>query len=187
MFDLRYHVASLAAVFFALVIGILVGVAMSGKVDDAEKRALKSDVNRLEAQLNAASAGRAKVSREHTALRAFIKNAYPMLIADRLQGKRVAVLFVGPVDAGVLQQIEQSISDASLGWQLLVSGESNFVEPHAPTSSTQPSCLGLPVSQGSTVECAMRFARDQAPCSLTVSGLPSQAKVNWHDRWRCAF
>ena len=47
MFDLRYHVASLAAVFVALVIGILVGVAMSGKVDDAEKHALKSDVNRL--------------------------------------------------------------------------------------------------------------------------------------------
>ena len=112
MFDLRYHVASLAAVFVALVIGILVGVAMSGKVDDAEKQALKSDVNRLEAQLNAASEGRAKVSREHTALRAFIKNAYPMLIADRLHGKRVALLFVGPVDAGVRQQIEQAVSDA---------------------------------------------------------------------------
>ena len=41
-----------------------------------------------------------RVSREQTALRAFIKNAYPKLIADRLHGKRVAVLFVGPVDAG---------------------------------------------------------------------------------------
>jgi hypothetical protein len=29
MFDFRYHVASLAAVFFALVIGILVGVALA--------------------------------------------------------------------------------------------------------------------------------------------------------------
>jgi hypothetical protein len=112
MFDLRYHVASLAAVFVALVIGILVGVAMSGKVDDAEKRSLKSDVNRLQAELDAASEGRAKVSREHTALLAFIKNAYPMLMADRLQGKRVAVLFVGPVDAGVRQQIERAVSDA---------------------------------------------------------------------------
>jgi hypothetical protein len=35
-----------------------------------------------------------------------------MLIADRLHGKRVAVLFVGPVDAGVMQQIEQAVSDA---------------------------------------------------------------------------
>ena len=112
MFDLRYHVASLAAVFFALVIGILVGVAMSGKVDDAEKQALKSDVNRLEAQLNAASQSRAKVSREQTALRAFVTNAYPKLIADRLHGTRVAVLFVGRVDTGVMQEIERAVSDA---------------------------------------------------------------------------
>ena len=30
MFDLRYHVASLAAVFVALIIGILVGVGLAG-------------------------------------------------------------------------------------------------------------------------------------------------------------
>lgn len=112
MFDLRYHVASLAAVFVALLIGILVGVAMSGKVDDAEKQKLKSDVSGLQAQLEAASEGRAKGARERTALRAFIKNAYPMLIADRLRGKQVAVLFVGPVDASVDQEIERAVTDA---------------------------------------------------------------------------
>ena len=112
MFDLRYHVASLAAVFVALLIGILVGVAMSGKVDDAEKQKLKSDVSGLQAQLEAASESRSKGSRERTALRAFIKNAYPMLIADRLRGKNVAVLFVGPVDANVNQEIERAVTDA---------------------------------------------------------------------------
>ncbi len=30
MFDLRYHVASLIAVFLALIIGILVGVGLAG-------------------------------------------------------------------------------------------------------------------------------------------------------------
>jgi hypothetical protein len=112
MFDLRYHVASLAAVFVALLIGILVGVAMSGKVDDAEKQKLKSDVGGLRAQLEAASEGRAKGAREQTALRAFIKNAYPMLIADRLRGQQTAVLFVGPVDASVEQEIERAVTDA---------------------------------------------------------------------------
>lgn len=112
MFDLRYHVASLAAVFVALLIGILVGVAMSGKVDDAEKQALKSEVDGLNARLEAASEGRANVTREQAAIRAFVKNAYPSLIADRLVGKRVAILFVGPVDAGVRQDIERAVSDA---------------------------------------------------------------------------
>jgi hypothetical protein len=115
MFDLRYHVASLAAVFVALLIGILVGVAMSGKVDDAEKQALKSKVDQLNAQLEAAGEGRANFTREQTAIRAFVKNAYPSLIADRLTEKRIAILFVGTADAGIRQDIERTIGDAGAG------------------------------------------------------------------------
>jgi hypothetical protein len=112
MFDLRYHVASLAAVFVALLIGILVGVAMSGKVDDAEKRSLKSDVNRLEAQLDAAGERRANGTREQKAFRVFVRNAYPALIADRLADKRIAIVFVGPVDPAVRRDIQRTIEDA---------------------------------------------------------------------------
>lgn len=112
MFDLRYHVASLAAVFVALLIGILVGVAMSGKVDDAEKQSLQSDVNRLEAQLDAASRRGANGTREKKAFSAFVKKAYPALIADRLAGKRIAIVFVGPVDAAVRRDIQRAIEDA---------------------------------------------------------------------------
>ena len=103
MFDLRYHVASLAAVFVALLIGILVGVAMSGKVDDAEKQALKSDVRRLNAEVEAAGEGRANLTREQASIRAFVKNAYPSLIAERLAEKRIGVIFVGNADAGIRQ------------------------------------------------------------------------------------
>ena len=49
MFDLRYHVASLAAVFLALVIGILVGVGISGRgfIDDAERDRLNGEIAEL--------------------------------------------------------------------------------------------------------------------------------------------
>ena len=115
MFDLRYHVASLAAVFVALLIGILVGVAMSGKVDDTEKQALKSEVNSLNARLDAAAEGRTNFTREQASIRAFIKNAYPSLIADRLAEKRIAILFVGAAEAGIRQDIERTIADAGAG------------------------------------------------------------------------
>ena len=51
MFDLRYHVASLAAVFVALVIGIFVGVGLSGKgfVNDAERANLQARIDELRA------------------------------------------------------------------------------------------------------------------------------------------
>lgn len=112
MFDLRYHVASLAAVFVALLIGILVGVAMSGKVDDAEKQALQSDVERLRAQLEAAGAGRENAAREQEAIRDFVRKAYPTLISDRLPGTSVAMLFVGSVDAGLREDVQQALDDA---------------------------------------------------------------------------
>jgi len=47
MFDLRYHVASLAAVFFALVIGILVGVALASHgLGNTERKRLEEDLRR---------------------------------------------------------------------------------------------------------------------------------------------
>ena len=49
MFDLRYHVASLAAVFLALVIGILVGVGISdtGYVDKGYRGLLEQRIESL--------------------------------------------------------------------------------------------------------------------------------------------
>jgi hypothetical protein len=131
MFDLRYHVASLAAVFVALLIGILVGVAMSGKVDDAEKQRLKSDVASLNAQLESAREGRASVTREQTAIRAFIKNAYPSLIADRLRGRRIAIVFVGPVNTGVRQDVERAVEDAGASTPVRMRALTVPIDPQA--------------------------------------------------------
>ena len=56
MFDLRYHVASLTAVFVALVVGILVGVGLSGKgfVNDAERANLNNQIADLRRERDSA-------------------------------------------------------------------------------------------------------------------------------------
>jgi len=58
MFDLRYHVASLAAVFVALVIGIFVGVGLSGRgfVNDAERKNFEARISELQADRDSAEA-----------------------------------------------------------------------------------------------------------------------------------
>src|SRR5439155_1325585 len=52
MFDLRYHVASLAAVFFALVIGILVSVALATHgLSHAERDTLRRKLDSSQQQI----------------------------------------------------------------------------------------------------------------------------------------
>ena len=53
MFDLRYHLASLAAVFVALAVGIILGVALSGKIRGAEDSLSAGRIAQLETQLDA--------------------------------------------------------------------------------------------------------------------------------------
>jgi uncharacterized membrane-anchored protein YhcB (DUF1043 family) len=65
VFDLRYHVASLAAVFLALIIGILVGVGISGRglISEGERRQLNAELDQLRGQLDEARTR----AREHDA------------------------------------------------------------------------------------------------------------------------
>jgi hypothetical protein len=112
MFDLRYHVASLAAVFVALLIGILVGVGLTGKVDDAEKNELRRRAAAAESQLQSINEQQANASRESNALRRLGVLGYPLLMEDRLRDRRVAVLFVGPVDETVQSSVATALEDA---------------------------------------------------------------------------
>ena len=114
MFDLRYHVASLTAVFLALVIGIVVGVGISdrGLVDSAKKSLLEERVTRLQSQLDQASKTSDQAQREQKAAELYINETYPVLVRNRLHGKRVAVVFVGSVDGEIRSTIEQTLTDA---------------------------------------------------------------------------
>ena len=114
MFDLRYHVASLTAVFIALVIGIVVGVGLSGKgfVNDAERDNLTSQITGLQEDVDASRTSLASAARVEEALRRFADETYPIVVPGRLAGKRVAILFVGPIDGRVAFSVEKAVGDA---------------------------------------------------------------------------
>ena len=88
MFDLRYHVASLAAVFIALVIGILVGVGLSGRgvLRETERINYEVRIDQLERSLAEAE----EQVRSQDALEAYERETYPVLMENRLAGQRVA-------------------------------------------------------------------------------------------------
>lgn len=105
MFDLRYHVVSLAAVFLALVIGILLGVGISetGRVDEVERDAYEARIADLQEGVQAAEAEDAASERERRAAEEIVDRAYPALIQDRLAGLRVARVYVGPAEEGAIR------------------------------------------------------------------------------------
>ena len=113
MFDFRYHVASLAAVFFALVIGILVGVALASHgLGKAERKRLERALDRAERRGDDLQEQLVAQQDENRADGDFVKSAYHAVMSDRLRGMRVAVLFVGKVDAGLLRSVNQTLDDA---------------------------------------------------------------------------
>jgi len=112
--DFRYHVTSLAAVFFALVIGIVVGVGISGRgfVDKSERQKLENRIDRLQARVDELSATNSALREQQQAGRVFMSDAYPVVMRDRLDGILVAVIVVGASAGGAGADVQQTLSDA---------------------------------------------------------------------------
>jgi hypothetical protein len=90
--DFRYHALSLVAVFLALLLGLLLGIAIgdSELVSSAEsdlREDLRGDV--LEAR-----EGQRDLADELQQHRTFELQAFPLLVGDRLQDRRIAVLLL---------------------------------------------------------------------------------------------
>lgn len=102
--DLRYHIASLVAVFLALGLGILIGTAALG--ERVLVRQQSQLIERLESDVNRLTNERREVQKELSAeqerarqAERFGRTVLPFLVADRLYGKRVAVLRLNPATA----------------------------------------------------------------------------------------
>jgi hypothetical protein len=115
MFDLRYHVASLAAVFLALAVGILLGVAISGKVGDAEESFRSAEVARLSDRLREEQERAVGARQRGEAAEELLEGVYPALMEDRLAERRFALVFLGPVSGRARSAVERTLSDAGSG------------------------------------------------------------------------
>jgi hypothetical protein len=101
----RYHAASLAAVFLALAIGILIGVGFGDNVLTNTKKDLEAS---LTGDLNAARSRSDQLSGEIARQNDFEQRIYPALVRGQLRGNKVGVLALG----GLPDDISQAIEDA---------------------------------------------------------------------------
>jgi Copper transport outer membrane protein, MctB len=109
MFDFRYHALTLVAVFLALMVGLLLGVAIGdrGLVSSAEhdlRDSLRADVTRSRAQ----SAG----LRSQLLQQRHIQQAvYPLLVEGRLSGQRVGLIGLGSLPDSMIRRTRAALTD----------------------------------------------------------------------------
>jgi hypothetical protein len=99
----RYHAASLAAVFAALAIGILIGAGFGQDVvsntSDSLKKSLEGDLRDARAEVDDLNA---ELDSEHR----FSDQAYPALVDGRLQGQKVGLVAIGGLPPGIFGDVE---------------------------------------------------------------------------------
>ena len=113
-YSARYHAASLAAVFLALAVGILIGVGfgsdiVTGTAEDLEE-SLASDLEQARADVD-------ELEAELDAERSFEEDLYPTVVGDVLRGQRIAVVGLGGLSEATVAAVEDAVdpSGASVG------------------------------------------------------------------------
>jgi hypothetical protein len=110
MLDFRYHALSLAAVLVALILGLLLGVAIGdeGLVSSAE-----NDLRRdLRADVREANEESARLREEIDRRRRYEDATFAPLVAGRLDGRRVTLLFLDERSEPVFQHVREAIAPA---------------------------------------------------------------------------
>lgn len=148
MFDLRYHVASLAAVFLALIIGILVGagLAASTDVEGSERRVLEQRIADLQQVNEDLSAENDLLERQREAVDEYVNETYGTVMNGRLRGMRVAVLFIGQPD-DALDDVEQTLEDASAPGLIELEAIELPVDPQEVENALEPQFTGLSLEE----------------------------------------
>jgi copper transport outer membrane protein MctB len=96
MFDFRYHALSLAAVFIALVVGLLLGVAIGDK--ELVSGARQDLRNSLRADVRKAAHERDQAKARLREQDQFADESYPILTANQLLGRRIGLVLLGDDD-----------------------------------------------------------------------------------------
>jgi hypothetical protein len=105
-YSARYHAASLAAVFLALAVGIVIGAGLGDDVlsgtEDNLRKSLEGDIEDARGE---ADELQSELDRE----RAFGSRAYPALVGKTLAGNRIGVLAFGDLPSDVSTDIEETL------------------------------------------------------------------------------
>jgi len=127
--SLRHHVISLVAIFFMLLVGLLIGFGMSSQPRLTEQIASLND------QFRALQANLGRLDRQRHAYEQFGREVAPRLVSGRLVGQQVLLVVTAPrPDPSVNDQIAEAVQQAggSVAGELTV--DARFAKTAAATA-----------------------------------------------------
>jgi len=110
MFTPRYHAISLVAVFLALGIGVVLGVAIGdqGIVSDASRDLEKS----LRGDLDQARSRASDLRRELAQRKEFERQAYPALVGGLMPDWRIGIVAMNRLPSGYVSEVRDAVEPA---------------------------------------------------------------------------
>ena len=108
-YSARYHATSLIAVFLALAIGILIGAEFGG---DTLSNTRKDLEHSLTGNLQDARQRADQLNGELGRANEFSGRVYPVLVRDRLRGRRIGLVAFGDLPGDVYGAIEGALAPA---------------------------------------------------------------------------
>jgi hypothetical protein len=110
MFDFRYHALSLAAVLFALALGVVLGVAIGDS--NLVSSAKNGIVANLNSEVSQARRQSSQLQEKLTSEEAFTAGLYPLAVHELLAGRTIGVLFLGSSSNTVNTLVRNAVGEA---------------------------------------------------------------------------
>jgi hypothetical protein len=110
MFDFRYHALSLAAVLFALALGVLLGVAIGDS--NLVSSAKSGIVHNLNSEVSQARHQAGQLQEKLTDEEAFANGLYPLAMHELLAGRNIGLLFLGGSSDQINALVRSSVTQA---------------------------------------------------------------------------
>ncbi len=108
MFDYRYHALSLAAVLFALALGVLIGVAIGDT--NLVSSAKSGIVHNLNAEVGEARKQSETLQERLSAEEAFSHGLYPLAVHELLNGRSIGLVFLGDASDEVNSLVKTAVT-----------------------------------------------------------------------------
>lgn len=150
MIDFRYHLASLAAVFLALGLGILIGTSMMGSHSvEGQIKGLRKEFDRIkEEDKRLHQENQTLMDQAHTLDNA-LRQVVPVVVRGRLTDKRVALILGGQgADAGLVRETKLALITAGAIISSITTFSGGLLPENAERRQALVDRLGLDATDG---------------------------------------